>query len=269
MLWREINNGTGSPHQHQGLNDVTESSQPILPKETENDMTVKIAKSTKMKKFIQPSTSTPQMPAYRPTPRAHRSASASFRRRGPFLWTMRVGIMEGMLYAVLQTLRQERRQCRRLGCLRYWFEPGRVVKYWLEGGLRKEGEETQCARVKKAKIDIIGRWLSAAVNEHQCLSDTDDGLRKLELGIAAVNKICWLINLCLLLWSDADEGERGRSRSSSPLSAQSGMDEVAAVDLRKLDDLADCLLQGVTWAEWRLCGSGSREEGLRALDWIP
>ncbi|KAJ5150763.1 DNA-binding SAP [Penicillium coprophilum] len=286
--------------------DVTESSQAILPKETEKDMTVKIAKSTKDENLYSPdiyaanayTLITSLIAAYRPTHvlierQRFRSGGGS----AVLEWTLRVGIMEGMLYAVLQTLRQERGGNVADLVVR-GIEPSRVVRYWLEGGsesvpgkgkgcekldVKEKKEKKPNAReVKKAKIDIVGRWLSAAMQNTNACPDTDDGLRKLELGIAAVNKIVLadksvspalhgVAGAYMRKWQGQTQTKgKGRgSRSSSPLSAQSGMDEVAAVDLGKLDDLADCLLQGVTWVEWQIMRERIAREGVEALDSIP
>ncbi|OQE36013.1 hypothetical protein PENCOP_c012G02335 [Penicillium coprophilum] len=287
--------------------DVTESSQAILLKKTGKDMPVKIANSTKEENLYYPDTYaanaytliTSLIAAYRPTHvlierQRFRSGGGS----AVLEWTLRVGIMEGMLYAVLQTLRQERGGDVANLVVR-GVEPSRVVRYWLEGGSgsipgkgkgcekseigEKKEKKPNAREVKKAKIDIVGRWLSAAIQNNNACPDTDGGLRNLELGIATDNKIVLanksmspalrgVAGAYMRKWQGQTQTTKGKgkgSRSSSPVSAQSGMDEVAAVDIGKLDDLADCLLQGVTWVEWQIMRERIAREGVKALDSIP
>lgn len=220
-------------------------------------------------------------------------------------WTLRVGVLEGMLYAVLHTLRQERGGDIADLVIR-GVEPRRVVRYWLEGSSvlgkgdageksevgEKEKEKKPNAReVKKAKIDLVGRWLSAAMQTN-APPDSDGGLKELKLGTATDNKIvladkseCPALHAVagayLRKWqgqtqaSKKGKGKGSRALKSGSLSPLPGSplsdmgDEVAAVDLGKLDDLADCLLQGVTWVEWQIMRERIAREGVEALDSMP
>ncbi|KAJ5373351.1 DNA-binding SAP [Penicillium concentricum] len=292
-----------------GSEDATESSQAILPIKSEKDIPVKIAKSAKEENLYCPdiyaanayTLITSLIAAYRPTHvlierQRFRSGGGS----AVLEWTLRVGIMEGMLYAVLHTLRQERGGDVADLIVR-GVEPSRVVRYWLEGGSGssvpgkgKVGEKSEVGgktkekkpnarEVKKAKIDIVGRWLSAAMQDTNACPDTDDGPKKLELGIAADNKIVLadksvspalhgVAGAYMRKWQGQTQTKKGRgkgSRSPSPISPQSDIgDEVVAVDPKKLDDLADCLLQGVTWVEWQIMRERVAKEGVGALDSI-
>lgn len=304
-----------------GSGDATESSQAILPIEMGKDMPVKvkIAKSTKEKDSFSPDLYAANaytlisslIAAYRPTHvlierQRFRSGGGS----AVLEWTLRVGLLEGMLYAVLHTLRQERGG-EVADLVVRGVEPRRVVRYWLEGGSgppvpgkgdmdekseagEKVKEKKPNAReVKKAKIDLVGRWLSAAVqkqNTNTC-SETDVSLEKLELGIAAENKIVLadkaecpslhgVAGAYMRKWQGQtqnlkkEKGKGSRALKSGPLpplpvSPHSEIgDEVAAIDPGKLDDLADCLLQGVTWVEWQIMRERIAREGVGALDSI-
>ncbi|CAI7564852.1 unnamed protein product [Penicillium glandicola] len=298
--------------------DATESSQAILPIETEKEIPVKIAKSTTPKEKEKDSFSpdlyaanaytliSSLIAAYRPTHvlierQRFRSGGGS----AVLEWTLRVGVLEGMLYAVLHTLRQERGGDIADLVIR-GVEPRRVVRYWLEGGSGssvpgkgdvegksdaggKEKEKKPNAReVKKAKIDLVGRWVSAAVQNANSCPEMDDGIKQLELGLAADGKIVLadksecpalhgVVAAYMRKWRGQTQtlkkgkgkgslGLKSGSLSLSPVSPQS---EVAVVDPGKLDDLADCLLQGVTWVEWQIMRERIAREGVEALDSIP
>lgn len=133
-------------------------------------------------------------------------------------WTIRVGVFEGMLYAVLHTLLQERRSAIQI----HGIEPKRVVKYWIDK--ERGGEKMSAREVKKAKIEIVGGWLE----------DGRVGIEKNVQGLVGA----YLGNL-----------------------RKEGKSEVG-----KLDDLADCLLQGVTWLEWEEMRGKLGKDGLKGLD---
>jgi cruciform cutting endonuclease 1 len=294
-----------------GSDDDADSSQATLPIGTVKDLPVKSAKSAKEDNLYYPdiyaanayTLITSLIAAYRPTHvlierQRFRSGGAS----AVLEWTLRVGIMEGMLYAVLQTLRQERGGDVADLIVR-GIEPKRVVRYWLEGGfgspvlgkeevdeksedLEKTKEKKPTAReVKKAKVDLVGRWLSAAMQNTNACPDTDGGIKKLELGIAADNKIILadksvspalhdVAGAYMRKWQGKSQTKKAKGKKGSPtlspVSPQPDMsDDVATVDLGKLDDLADCLLQGVTWVEWEIMRERIARGGIEALDSRP
>ncbi|KAJ5149522.1 hypothetical protein N7448_001100 [Penicillium atrosanguineum] len=133
-------------------------------------------------------------------------------------WTIRVGVFEGMLYAVLHTLLQERSSEVEI----HGIEPKRVVKYWIDK--ERGGEKMSAREVKKAKIEIVGGWL--------------------EQGRVGIEKDV----------EDLVGAYLGKLRKD-------GKSEVG-----KLDDLADCLLQGVTWLEWEGMRGRLGQDGFGALD---
>lgn len=305
------------PEPISGSGDAMESSQSNLPVETEKDPSAKIAQSSKEKDSFSPDLYAANaytlisslIAAYRPTHvlierQRFRSGGGS----AVLEWTLRVGLLEGMLYAVLHTLRQER--CGEVADLVVrGVEPRRVVRYWLEGGSGisdsgkgdmekseiggKVKEKRPNAReVKKAKIDLVGRWLSAAMRGTNSCPETGGGMKKHKLGISADNKIVLadksecpalhgVAGAYMRKWQGQTQtSKKGKGKGSRALksgsipplrvSPQSDMvNEVAAVDPGKLDDLADCLLQGVTWVEWQIMRERVVREGVEALDSIP
>jgi cruciform cutting endonuclease 1 len=139
-------------------------------------------------------------------------------------WTIRVGVLEGMLYAVLHTLRQERgsdvSQIQVHG-----IEPGRVVKYWID----REGGKMSAREVKKAKIGIVGELLERG---------------KIGVPEGAVGD---LVGMYLGKVNGKGNGK-------------------GKIEVGKLDDLADCLLQGVTWLEWEGMRGRLVKRGLEGLE---
>ncbi|OOQ82159.1 hypothetical protein PEBR_41856 [Penicillium brasilianum] len=182
-------------------------------------------------------------------------------------WTIRVGVLEGMLHAVLHTLRQESGSGL-AGLQVQGIEPKRVVRYWEDIDLTtgREAEEgtkkgrVSAREVKKAKIDLVGRWLGASLENNV----SPDGVILADgeaLSTAVDGKICLaadkpalhdLAGAYLRKW----RGEKTRKKQYA------ATDSASAVT--KLDDLADCLLQGVTWVEWQAMRERLARQGLEA-----
>ncbi|KAJ5051441.1 uncharacterized protein L3040_001219 [Drepanopeziza brunnea f. sp. 'multigermtubi'] len=174
-------------------------------------------------------------------------------------WTIRVNMFESILYAVLCTLREEgvwRGEVRSIA-------PGKVGPFWIgeegaeaeaeagdEDGVRpdsgvelemKKGEErgkskkkirrSQNAKIKNKglKIDLVRSWL--------------EGGDVVGLGNEQVESVARAYREKWDRAPGARRGPRGREREGEKMG--------------KLDDLADCLLQGMAWVQW--------EENKRAL----
>jgi cruciform cutting endonuclease 1 len=153
-------------------------------------------------------------------------------------WTIRVGVFEGMLHAVLKTLSEEHG----LPVIVQGVDPGRVTRYWLEGRAAKGKERISSSKEsKKAKIDIVGNSFTsagaAALVDVNCGSDH---------GRHGVEK---MVDAFLARW---------QKKNGSPRSG-------VAKDILKLDDLADCLLQGVAWLNWQSKREEVLHRGLEAF----
>jgi cruciform cutting endonuclease 1 len=185
-------------------------------------------------------------------------------------WTIRVGVLEGMLHAVLHTLRHARGSDI-AGIDVQGIEPKRVVRHWedLDSHSTPEGEDgtkktrVSAREVKKAKIDLVGRWLGASLENDISHNSGTRSNGNMGLGTAVDAKICLaadrpavhdLAGAYLQKWRG--EGTRKKRSSAAGLSSEVG----------KLDDLADCLLQGVTWVEWQVMRERLAREGLKAFE---
>jgi cruciform cutting endonuclease 1 len=154
-------------------------------------------------------------------------------------WTIRVGVFEGMLHAALKTLSEEHG----LPVIVQGVDPGRVTRYWLEGRAAKDKEHISSGKEsKKAKIDIVGNSLANA--GAAALVDVSSGS-----GHGSRHGVEEMVDAFLARW----QRKNGNSRSG------------VAKDIFKLDDLADCLLQGVAWLNWQSRREEVLHRGLEAF----
>jgi cruciform cutting endonuclease 1 len=152
-------------------------------------------------------------------------------------WTIRVGIFEGMLHAVLKTLSAEHH----LQVFVQAVDPGRVTRYWLEGAAAQGRQRIGSAKEsKKAKVDIVGEslgWSDGALISLGFGSKQDDS-----------QEVGQVVDAFLAKWK------------KDPSLKHQGMN-----DLVKLDDLSDCLLQGVAWLNWQNSKQEVLHHGLGAF----
>ena len=194
-------------------------------------------------------------------------------------WSLRVGCFEAMLWAVLYAMARER-----LSVPSVSFddvpkvrgvEPSRIVRYWgarsgaesfpdddgSEGvsaddavvqdspkktkGRTKPGKRNE-PDAKKIRIDLAGSWLDKAQSGSGTGKETTDGLsttfafseREAELQDNVQH------------FSNKWHGIRRKKGDK---------------DIGKLDDLADCLVQGMTWLEWQVAKERIVNEGPKLL----
>jgi cruciform cutting endonuclease 1 len=169
-------------------------------------------------------------------------------------WTVRVNMLESMLYAILRTLQQEG----------LWkgivvpIAPGKVGPFWLEeegkplveeiGKAENKPETKKKVRNAKlakalnkgAKIDLVRNWLAS--------SD------KFEL---ASEDVVALAEAYLEKWDRKPGGPKGKRASKDAA--------VIVEKMGKLDDLADCLLQGMAFIQWEENKGIARHTGIEAL----
>lgn len=155
-------------------------------------------------------------------------------------WTLRVNMFEAMLYAVLKTFSE---QGSWNGAV-HPIGPAKVSKFWLghaEGGLEtKSGSKS--SNTKAAKVDLVGKWLETG--------------ERLELQGAAAK-----------LGQAFLQKRKGAKRvlvQQEELTMNTP-DRPVEVEMGKLDDLADCLLQGMTWTQWERNRRTILTDGMQAL----
>ena len=152
-------------------------------------------------------------------------------------WTIRVGVFEGMLHAVLQTLREENKGKSRLPAVAS-ISPARTVHFWLRGSGRSddslEPKKITGRDGKQAKIDIVG----------QSFLDPKHRLVDVAAGQAKAMEVAFMEK-----WHATSKA--AKVFTPKKIASAKANAERRAPKQFKLDDLADCLLQGMAWLEWQ------------------
>ncbi|KAL4906491.1 mitochondrial resolvase Ydc2 [Aspergillus multicolor] len=173
-------------------------------------------------------------------------------------WSLRVGVFEGMLWAVLHSFKMQQLQeesTRRIGPEVIAIEPARVGRFWgpaatssasasasasdadpaSDDGTAKKKRTSSSREGKKLKIDLVGSWLEKGVFSYPAPSNSET-VRP------------W-VDAYMAKWKKTP---KSRAKSKTKAEAKSSDSDlgVADIDITKLDDMADCLVQGVTWLEW-------------------
>lgn len=131
-------------------------------------------------------------------------------------WTLRVNLLEGMIWAVLRALGYEGRG--KMGVEVESVSPARVAGFWVQGKGKVE---------KRDKVGIVGRWLKEDLG--LTFSGETERVKRAFLG-----KL------------------RGGGRAKEGVKVHTvGETEGREEHIGKLDDLADCLLQVAAWVKWR------------------
>ncbi|KAI8933998.1 hypothetical protein NX059_008768 [Plenodomus lindquistii] len=176
-------------------------------------------------------------------------------------WTVRVNTLEGMLWAVLATLKGEKI------CMSdadkkasphtmkpydvFAVDPKRVGQYWLQQDTPEEAEEEtkkvpRSKAEKKAKINILRSWLSANPISTAPTTGATTPTITFKLGTSAER-------IRKALCSPTKTLRRSKKTKVDKESGEE-VDTGVKVDteLRKLDDVTDCFLQAAAWVSWEL-----------------
>lgn len=187
-------------------------------------------------------------------------------------WSLRVGMFEAMLHSILYTLSRERPSSDWGVKDVQMVDPGRVGRYW-ESRLGLQEDQNPATKTPKArkkakegkqmKIDLVGRWLTMA--QSVTLEDATSSCQELDLGVRFGQKEGSVsvfppitVEAYLHQWT-----RKTRPKARSKLSKDEALNETFA-KLPKLDDLADSLVQAVTWLKWQQTKSRITQRGYDA-----
>lgn len=157
-------------------------------------------------------------------------------------WTLRVNMFEAMIYAVLKTFSERG----------FWkgtvlpIAPSKISSFWIANKqvALKEGSGSKSAKTKTAKVQLVAEWLK-------------NGTRfKLEGAAAQLGKA--------YLMRKARKDTKSSAKPEKLL--KSNAQGVARESVEKLDDLADCLLQGMAWIKWEENRRLIMAKGVEVLD---
>lgn len=191
-------------------------------------------------------------------------------------WSLRVGVFEGMLHAVLCTMRELSRLNKFNGGMDrvaeglqvYPISPARIMQFWDEGRSDpslEEGDDDSGKKaksqnqrgVKRFKMDVVGDLLSASTTSETgkgSLSCWDVAINtdKDEQGVPDVRDV---VDAYLRRWNPQLSLPQTKSKSTTlskvSKKSKSSTSGENIYNIDKMDDLADCLLQGLTWLEWQ------------------
>lgn len=142
-------------------------------------------------------------------------------------------MLEAVIYGILCALREEGVWKGKV----FGIAPGKVGPFWLEDG-EEEGKWKKERKSKKKnkglKIDLVRGWLE----EGQMVSLGNDD-------------VVSMANRYMEKW---DRVPGGRKKL-----------EAKGEEMGKLDDLADCLLQGMAWIQWQKNKEIAVQKGVEAL----
>ena len=213
-------------------------------------------------------------------------------------WTLRVNMFEAMLYAVLQTLRRTGVWTGQV----HPIVPGRVGGFWLgdEEGVGKNDDSDRAGESSEMEVSGDGATVTSGKGSKSKKQERRSDNAKVNTKLAKIRVVeSWLeswrhntqtnrsspsdhffdieapASNTALRFLEKRQGNGGRRKNLKKIEHRddeesNGDNDAGGVVTRmgKLDDLADCLMQGMAWVKWeenrrRLLEKG--EEGLRGM----
>ena len=184
-------------------------------------------------------------------------------------WTLRVNMFEATLYGVLKTFREQGLWAGQV----HPVTPSKVAKFWVGRGdpiwftdadvyttARRESERSQASKAKAQSRTKAARTKTAKMN---LLADL---LRANKLHVIEPGRATARAYL-----SRKRSGSNVSNKHIPMLTPRGELDGPKSVtwvqeQLTKVDDLADCLLQGLGWWEWEKNRRRVMKEGEAFLD---
>ncbi|TLD22633.1 ribonuclease H-like protein [Venturia nashicola] len=214
-------------------------------------------------------------------------------------WTVRVNMFESMIWAILTTLKNEgitaptksktdsKQEEEKISRPQIWdVSPMRVATFWIGKEAKKVAERAKLENhgvkkgrtkvEKKEKVDLVQRWILSdaegiEINEAVNLTFEDGAARTRDAFMAS--KSGPNRKSAALRKIKEPKVMKGPKTVTVPVvelpevpgtPTKESLQEEPLLDIGKLDDLADCLLQAGAWTKWemnRLAVKGMVEEG--------
>ncbi|EMD60086.1 hypothetical protein GGP41_009485 [Bipolaris sorokiniana] len=182
-------------------------------------------------------------------------------------WTLRVNTLEGMLWAVLETIQKEtdvtqtNKEKKNLYAV-FAVDPKRVGHYWLGQNAQRlaadeatsslakdiqteaEGQPTlsRSKAEKKAKISLLRSWLTASPpSTSSTITRSTPPISFVISNHAqpAYRALCF-----------PSTPTRRKKQNSEFKDAEIVLDDTSGSEMKKLDDVTDCFLQAAAWVSW-------------------
>lgn len=216
-------------------------------------------------------------------------------------WTVRVNMFESMIWAVLTTLKNEgntrqpkledKKEEEKVTRPHIWdVSPMRVASFWI-GNEAKKTKKVRVKVEKKEKVDLVQRWILAdaegiEINEAVNITFQDGAARTRDAFMAMKSgpnrKPATLRKIKEPKGIKESKMKKESKMVAVPVvelpdvpgtSVKELLQKEPLLDIGKLDDLADCLLQAGAWTKWEMnrlaVNEMIKEEDVEGLEeWI-